>query len=227
MCPAAPPPEAACAAGQSHSTHDTVISPVPTRARSGTAPGNTTTPGAAPPWHDWNTRTNCQARAFATRRCLPATTEHETHAEGAAGPQATRPVRSAPCGPRARSPMPSRMRRPCGHRPAGAPGRGSHVPGKAPPHHGAFYLRCLRINCLDPAGEPLDAGRLSATERELTIKHRSPSSGRCDGLFQCRISSDHGQRCGLPLDAARDRTGWALHRLDVGHQVRGCSAECP
>jgi len=25
MCPAAPPPEAACAAGQSHSTHDTVI----------------------------------------------------------------------------------------------------------------------------------------------------------------------------------------------------------
>jgi hypothetical protein len=29
MCPAAPPPEAASAAGQSHSTHDTVISPGP------------------------------------------------------------------------------------------------------------------------------------------------------------------------------------------------------
>jgi len=29
MCPAAPPPDAACAAGQSHSTHDTVISPGP------------------------------------------------------------------------------------------------------------------------------------------------------------------------------------------------------
>ena len=29
ICPAAPPPDAACAAGQSHSTHDTVIRPGP------------------------------------------------------------------------------------------------------------------------------------------------------------------------------------------------------
>jgi hypothetical protein len=29
ICPAAPPPDAACAAGQSHSTQDTVISPGP------------------------------------------------------------------------------------------------------------------------------------------------------------------------------------------------------
>jgi hypothetical protein len=28
-CPAAPPPDAACAAGQSHSTHDTMINPGP------------------------------------------------------------------------------------------------------------------------------------------------------------------------------------------------------
>jgi hypothetical protein len=29
MCPAAPPPDAACAAGQSHNTQDTVIRPGP------------------------------------------------------------------------------------------------------------------------------------------------------------------------------------------------------
>jgi hypothetical protein len=43
---------------QSHSTQPTVIRSGPPRARSGTAPDSTTSPAAAPPWHDWNTCTN-------------------------------------------------------------------------------------------------------------------------------------------------------------------------
>jgi len=87
MCPAAPPPETACAAGQSHSTHDTVISPGPTRARSRTAPGSTTTRA----FHVWSDTWQhhgppCTARDLSVRLDVDVTIGSRTIHDCAEGP---------------------------------------------------------------------------------------------------------------------------------------------